>query len=115
MKILVKAWMDGREIIIYESMINYRGRAVTFIQFIPEKPINHGLKVFVVAFAYNVIIIVLERHVGSKLGTRDNYSLSLYDRLINAVGLTNERIQVFYTKNWYTSMDIAKHMWVNNK
>jgi hypothetical protein len=45
---LRKIWTSGQHIRIDESMIKYCGCAVAFIQYMPVKPIKHGIKVFCV-------------------------------------------------------------------
>ena len=41
-----RGWIAGQRITIDESMIKYMGRAVTFVQYMPAKPIKHGIHVF---------------------------------------------------------------------
>ena len=43
---LRRAWKSGQRVTIDESMIKYMGRAVPFVQYMPAKPIKHGIKVF---------------------------------------------------------------------
>jgi hypothetical protein len=43
-------WNAGDRVAIDESMIRYRGRAVSFIQYMPRKPIKHGLKVLAICW-----------------------------------------------------------------
>ena len=44
---LIKVWHAGKNLSLDESMIKYCGRAVAFVQYMPAKPIKHGIKVFV--------------------------------------------------------------------
>ena len=44
---LTKAWTLGKCVCVDESMIKYMGRKVTYVQYNPNKPIKHGVKVFV--------------------------------------------------------------------
>ncbi len=44
---LRKVWTAGQHVTIDESMIKYCGRAVAFVQYMPAKPIKHGIKVFI--------------------------------------------------------------------
>ena len=39
-------WIAGERVCIYEIMILYTGHALKFGQYMPLKPINHGIKVF---------------------------------------------------------------------
>ena len=41
----------GQYMSIDESMIKYKGKQIRFIQYMPAKPIKHGIKVFVLACA----------------------------------------------------------------
>ena len=38
------------------SMIKYMGRAITYVQYMPAKPINHGIKVFEICCALSIKI-----------------------------------------------------------
>ena len=73
-------------------MIKYKVQSIAFILFISVKPINHSLKVFVVACASTAIIIVFKRNSASYLSTRENSSVAVCDRLINTVGLKSARV-----------------------
>lgn len=41
----------GQFMSIDESMIKYKGKQIRFIQYMPAKPIKHGIKVFVLSCA----------------------------------------------------------------
>ena len=43
---IMLAWIAGALVTIDESMIKYMGRAVSYVQYMPAKPIKHGIKVF---------------------------------------------------------------------
>jgi hypothetical protein len=45
---LLKVWSAGKDIAINKSMIKYMGRAIAWVQYMPAKPIKHGIKVFCV-------------------------------------------------------------------
>ncbi len=40
-----RAWNVGQRVTVDESMIRYMGRAVEYVQYMPAKPIKHGIKV----------------------------------------------------------------------
>jgi hypothetical protein len=42
----------GKKCCVVESMIKYKGKAVSWVQYMPKKPIRHGLKVFALSCAY---------------------------------------------------------------
>ena len=41
-------WTAVSHVTIENSMIKFMGRAVTYVQYVPTKPIKHGIKVFAV-------------------------------------------------------------------
>ena len=43
LKNLKRAWIAGRKVVIDESMIRYKGKAVKFTQYMPAKPIKHEI------------------------------------------------------------------------
>ena len=59
MKGMRTAWNAGKHVTIDESMIRYMGRAVSYVQYMPAKPIKHGIKVFAVCCAISAVILVL--------------------------------------------------------
>ena len=50
-------WTDVNHVTIDESMIKYMGRAITYVQYMPAKPINHGIKVFSICCALSTVIL----------------------------------------------------------
>ena len=42
----------GKHVTIDKSMIKYMGRAITYAQYMPAKPIKYGIKVFAVCCAF---------------------------------------------------------------
>ncbi len=105
-----KAWIAGGKIAIDESMIKYCGRAIAFVQFMPAKPIKHGIKVFALCCAYTAVLLGFEIFVGTDGYNGENSALEVVDRLITKVRLVPCRGQVLYTDNWYTSIALAKHL-----
>ena len=108
------AWQAGQAIAIDESMIKYAGKAVSFVQYMPAKPIKHGLKMFVCACAYSAVILSYELYVGSDKdapGEGDWSAKSICLRLIEKAGLTGVKGRVLYTDNWYTSIELVKDLW----
>ena len=43
---LKKMWNLGKKVCVDESMIKYKGRAIAWIQYMRDKPIKHGIKVY---------------------------------------------------------------------
>ena len=50
------AWVTGKHITIDESMIKYKGKYVGFVQYMRDKPIKHGLKVFSCNCSYTAVL-----------------------------------------------------------
>ena len=107
---LRKVWTAGKDITIDESMIKYCGRAVAFIQYMPAKPIKHGIKVFCVCCAISGIMLAYEVYCGNKDKKTDGTAVDVCDRLVNEAELTAPRGRTLYTDNYYTSMKLAKHL-----
>jgi Transposase IS4 len=103
-------WTAGQKICIDESMILYKGRAVAFVQFMPAKPIKHGIKVFALCCAFTGLLLAFEVYTGA-----DNASYSsnweLIEKLIISAGLTNAYGRILYTDNYYTSMRVARKLY----
>jgi hypothetical protein len=97
-----KLWTIGREMTIDESMILCKSRYVQWKQYMPLKPIKHGIKVFVLCcgatgYVYNF-------HVYQGRGT-----LAPADA-ITSVLLTAELCftgRILFTDNYYTSVSLA--------
>ena len=104
--------MAGKHVTIDESMIKYMGRAVFFVQYMPAKPIKHGIKVFVVCCALSAVLLGFKVYV-EKEDDADNSALSVCDELVNEAFLMGHRGYMLYTNNYYTSMALAKHMFEN--
>ena len=91
-------------------MIKYCGRAVAFIQYMPAKPIKHGIKVFCVCCAISGIMLAYEVYRGNKDKKTDGTAVDVCDRLVNEAELTGPRGRTLYTDNYYTSVKLAKHL-----
>ncbi len=70
MKGMQAAWNAGSGVTIDESMVKYCGQVIAFAQYLPAKPIKHGIKVFSVCCAYRATVLGLEIVTGSE--TTDN-------------------------------------------
>ena len=103
-------WIAGERICIDESMIKYMGHAITFIQYLPLKPIKHGVKVFVVTCAYTGFILGFEVYLGKDRNGIDSSAIEVVDRLLCGAGLTSAHGHILYTGNWYTSTRLAIHV-----
>jgi len=112
MKGMQSAWTAGKHVTIDESTIRYMGRAVCYVQYMPAKPIKHGIKVFCLCCAVSAVLLSFDIYVGKEIETRDNSALAVYDRLVTSTGLTTNRGRVLYTDKYYTSVKLAKHMFL---
>ena len=65
---LQKSWNAGERVTIDDSMIRYSGRAVDFVQYLPKKPIKHGLKVFAICCAVTAVLLGFEVYCGKDTG-----------------------------------------------
>lgn len=78
---LCSVWLPGERITIDECMVHYMGRAIAFVQYMPRKPIKHGIKVFAVCCAYSGVTLGFEVYCGADEGS-DNSALAVADRLL---------------------------------
>jgi hypothetical protein len=99
MKGMRLAWTAGKHVTIDESMVRYMGRAVTYVQYMPAKPIKHGIKVFCLCCAVSAVLLAFEVYVGKDDESKDNLALAVCDRLVDDAGLTTNRGRVLYTDN----------------
>eukprot|EP00956_Cyclotella_meneghiniana_P044563 scaffold323191_cov89-Cyclotella_meneghiniana.AAC.1 len=76
---------------LFKSMIRYMGRAIAFIQYMPRKPIKHGIKVFAVCCSYTGVLLGFEVYCGSSAvdGT-DNSAVPVVDSMALAHHLYNK-------------------------
>ena len=88
MKYMHQAWTAGRDITIDESMIKYKGRAVCWVQYMPKKPIKHGIKVFVCCCAQTAVMLAYEIYVGAETSDVDGSAVQVCNRLISNASLT---------------------------
>ena len=92
MKGMRAAWTAGKHVIIGdESMIRYMGRAVSYVQYMPAKPIKHGIKVFCLCCAVSAVLLSFEIYVGKEAENQDNSALAVCDRLVTSTGLIENR------------------------
>ena len=61
-----RAWNAGKRVTIDKSMIKYMGRAMTYVQYIPAKPIKHGIKVYCLCCAYSGVMLAYQIYLDNK-------------------------------------------------
>ena len=81
-------------------MIKYCGRAVSFVQYLPKKPIEHGMKVFVLCYAYTGYLLSFETYLGTNIEIDENAALHIVNKLITREELTTSQGRALYTDNW---------------
>jgi Transposase IS4/Exonuclease len=89
-------WRAGQKICIDESMILYKGRAIGFGQYMPAKPIKHGIKVFVLCCAVTGFLLSFEVYTGAD-NASSNSNWDLINKLICAAGITDALGRILYT------------------
>ena len=107
------AWTAGKKLTINESMIRYMGKAISFVQYMPLKPINHGIKVFAVCCLYTGYLLGYKVYLGKDYQRDGGSAIQVVDRLITNAGFTQHRGRIFDTYNWYNSVPLAKHLFEN--
>ena len=106
------AWTLGRNIVIDESMILYNGRAIRWVQYMPKKPIKHGIKVFALCCAETGVLIAFLIYTGKDFDDpgEDWSAIGVVDRLLSMAGLLTKGVgRTLYTDNWYTSIALMEH------
>ena len=107
------SWLPGEKITVDESMIRYHGRAIAFVQYMPRKPIKHGIKVFAVCFAYSGVMLGFEVYCGADDTARITPPLQLWTvccktttctqlvvgSSIQTTGILRSRLPVTYTRS----------------
>jgi hypothetical protein len=106
---LAAGWILRKQICVDESMIKYMGRFVSFIQYMPAKPIKHGIKVYALCCAYTGYLYGFEIYTG-KGNTPDGSPKGVISRLLYAAGATGASGRILYTDNFYTSLAVMKYL-----
>ena len=82
---------------------------ISYVQYMPAKPIKHGIKVLALCCALSAVILLFKIYVG-KEDDSDGTAIGVGNDLIVDAGLSGQRGRVLYTDNYYTSVKLAKHM-----
>jgi len=59
-------WILGDPAVINESMVKYKGKFISFVQYMPAKPIKHGIKIWCMCCAYTGLLVVFEVYTGAE-------------------------------------------------
>ena len=114
-----RVWQAGKDVSLDESMIKYCGRAIAFIQYMPAKPIKHGIKVFCLCCAVTAVMLAFEVYCGKDNNKTDNTTVDICERLIHEAGLVRNitggviRRRTIYSNNYYASVKLVKHLYEN--
>jgi hypothetical protein len=96
---------------IDESMIKCMGRAINFVQYMKNKPINHRTKVFACCCAYFGVLLLFFVYCGKEnTSDEDATTVSICDKLVRMAHLTAHQGRVLVTDDYYTTVKLAKHM-----
>jgi hypothetical protein len=112
-----RVWQAGKDVSLDELMIKYCGRAVAFIQYMPAKPIKHGIKVFCLCCAATAVMLLFEVYCRKDSSKTDNTTVDIFERLIHEADLVNNQTggmicgRTIYSDNYYTSVKMAKHLY----
>jgi hypothetical protein len=94
-------------------MIKYIGWFVSFVQYMPAKPIKHGIKVYALCCAYTGYLLYRFEIYTGKGGTPDGSPKGVISRLLYGAGVTGTSGRILYTDNFYTSLWVMKNMYVS--
>ena len=112
-KISVKlnlAWKANIVLSVDESMIKYKGRSIKFVQYMPKKPIKHGIKVFCLCDAESGYLLAFEVYTGERSGS----TWDIIERLIIQSGLQNETGRRLFMDNYYTTLKVVTKLYENH-
>jgi hypothetical protein len=93
-----RLWNPSPFLTVDECMISYNGRFCSFKQYLPLKPISHGIKMWALADSVTKVILKLEVYVG-KEGERQ---LGVPIHPLGAGGGVVTRMTQGYEHKWYT-------------
>ncbi len=72
MKGLQNSWKAEQKIAINESMIRHCRCSINFLQYMPKKPIKHGVKVFALCCTFSAVLLGFEVYTGAENSLIDN-------------------------------------------
>jgi hypothetical protein len=84
------------------------GQVVSFVHYMPCKPIKHGLEV-AVCCTFTAVLLGFEIYCDADSNNnQDNSALGVIQQLLQKSYLTDARGRNLYTDYWYTMVDLAK-------
>jgi hypothetical protein len=90
-------------------MIKYMVRFVSFVQYMPAKPIKHRIKVYALCCSYLYRFIIYT----GKGGTADGLPTGVISLLLYGTGATGTTGRILYTDNFYTLLCVMKYIYVS--
>ena len=101
----------GERVCVDESMIKYMGKFILFVQYMPAKPIKHGLKVYALCCAFTGYLYGFEIYTG-KDNVADGTPRGVISRLLSCAGVVRASGRILYTDNFYTSAEVMHYIFV---
>ena len=100
-------YVMGQYISLDESMIKYKGKQVQFVQYMPNKPIKHGIKVFAICCAETGYIYGFYVYTG-KQNDPHGSPKRILKRLLDQDPsfLTSSAGRIVFMDNYYTSEEV---------
>ena len=111
MKGRMSAWIAGQHVTIDGNMIKYMGHAVSFVKYMPAKPIKHGIKVFALCCTMPAVLLGFYVYCGKEEEV-DGGTVNIVTNWFFEVSITGQRGQVLHTNNYYTSVKLVKRIFV---
>ena len=94
-------------------MIKYHGKAISWVQYTPTKPIKHGIKVYAVCCSYTGYLYGFEIYAGK--GNVDGSPKAVVLHQMDQTGVLGSSGCILYTDNLYTSEDVMEEVWKKYK
>ena len=101
--------MPSKHMTIDKHMIRYMGHASSYLQYMPAKPIEHGIQAFALCCTLLAVILSFKVYFG-KEDVSNRTAVGVYNHLVVDAGLAKQRGRILYTDNYYTSVKLAIHM-----
>ena len=98
-------WIAGERVCIDKSVILYTGRAIKSGQYMPLKPINYLINVFMLTCKSHTL--GWDIYLGKDYPS-DSSAEAVVVRLITSAGLKVKTVRIIYTDNWYTSIKFSR-------
>ena len=108
-------WTLGQRIAVDEAMIRYVGRAIGWAQYMPNKPIKQGIKVWCSCCAESGYLHSFEVYTGAEKGV-DGSVVGIVSRLFENCDFESTGFgRILYTDNFYTSMPLMTELFTRYK